>query len=176
MLQKGLSCLTGLLASVVLAGCSSLASLGDATDLLGNAPPRTDQAFHQPALQTAPRELTIGNDRGGYVATYALRMVRLRDNGTFLRFAGHCESACTLFLALPTNQTCIARGASFRFHAPLGPSRIANERALTYLLNTYPAWVKNWIASKGGLTPRVITLGYDQASQYMQSCESAVDT
>src|SRR5687768_12366704 len=64
--------------------------------------------------------VTVGSDRGGYVIKYALRMLKLRKSGTSLRFTGRCESACTVYLALPSNQTCIASGASFRFHAPYG--------------------------------------------------------
>ncbi len=174
MLHKILACATGVLACICLAGCSSLPLLGDSTAFVGSARPSSQSAADQePSVRAVPTELIIGHDRGGFMENYALRMMRLRDNGTSLRFTGRCESACTVFLALPADKTCIAPGASFSFHAPRGPSRAANERAVAFLHHSYPVWVRNWIASKGGLTNKVITLRYDEASQYMRTCDSA---
>src|SRR5918994_3365846 len=60
----------------------------------------------------------IGGDRGGYVVQYALRMLKLKQSGKPVQFAGKCQSACTIYLSLPRSQTCIAPGSSFGFHAP----------------------------------------------------------
>lgn len=117
--------------------------------------------------------VTIGSDRGGYVIKYALRMLKLRKSGTPVRFAGRCESACTLYLALPSNQTCIAPGVSFRFHAPYGARTQQGDRfALSYMLSSYPGWVRSWIKTKGGLSRQLITMNYGYASRYMRSCRS----
>ncbi|MGH7155753.1 MAG: hypothetical protein ACREF3_17640 [Acetobacteraceae bacterium] len=48
----------------------------------------------------------IGNDSGGLVADYALRLYEMKEVGRKVRFVGGCDSACTLFLALPADQTC----------------------------------------------------------------------
>src|SRR5689334_14719095 len=64
----------------------------------------------------------IGADSGGFVADYALRLYEMKEVGRKVRFVGGCDSACTLFLALPADQTCLAQGAYFRFHAPTAPS------------------------------------------------------
>ena len=60
----------------------------------------------------------IGNDSGGYVAEYALRLYEMKEARQRVRFVGVCDSACTLFLALPAEQTCITESAYFRFHSP----------------------------------------------------------
>src|SRR5215207_5674562 len=112
----------------------------------------------------------IGSDRGGYVVQYALRMLKLKQSGKPVQFAGSCQSACTIYLALPQSQTCISPGASFGFHAPYGSSPSGNRMARTYMLKTYPDWVRSWISSRGGLSNRVITMNYSYASKFMKPC------
>jgi hypothetical protein len=113
----------------------------------------------------------IYNDRGGYVIQYAMRLQKLRQAGTPVQFAGACLSACTLYLALPNNQTCISPRASFSFHAAYGAGPKGNAIATSYMLNKYPGWVRSWISSNGGLSRRLITMPYGYASKYMKPCE-----
>jgi hypothetical protein len=115
----------------------------------------------------------ISNDRGGYVIQYAMRLQKLKQAGTSVQFAGPCLSACTLYLALPTSQTCISRRASFSFHAAYGAGPRGNAIATSYMFNKYPGWVRSWISSKGGLSRRLITMPYGYASKYMKPCETA---
>jgi hypothetical protein len=115
----------------------------------------------------------IGSDRGGYVVQYALRMLKLKQSGKPVQFAGKCLSACTIYLALPPSQTCISPGASFGFHAPYGSSPNGNRMAQAYMLKSYPGWVRSWIASRGGLSSRVITMNYSFASKFMKPCATA---
>src|SRR5215208_1268673 len=115
----------------------------------------------------------IGSDRGGYVVQYALRMLKLKQSGKPVQFAGSCQSACTIYLALPPSQTCISRGASFGFHAPYGSTPSGNRMARMYMLKTYPGWVRSWISSRGGLSSRVITMNYAYASKFMKPCGTA---
>jgi hypothetical protein len=116
------------------------------------------------------RFVTISNNRGGYVVDYAIRMEEWKKSGTRVRFAGRCQSACTVYLALPASQACIARGASFTFHAPSGSSASATRYAHIYMMKTYPAWVRSWVSSKGGLTRRLVTMNYAYASRFMRPC------
>jgi hypothetical protein len=116
----------------------------------------------------------IGSDRGGYVVQYALRMLKLKQSGKPVQFAGSCQSACTIYLALPRSQTCIAPGSSFGFHAPYGSSSSGNRMARAYMLKSYPGWVRSWISSRGGLSSRVITMDYAYASKFMKPCGTAI--
>jgi hypothetical protein len=115
----------------------------------------------------------IGGDRGGYVVQYALRMLKLKQSGRPVQFGGRCQSACTIYLALPRSQTCISPGASFGFHAPYGAGSRGNHFARMYMLNSYPGWVRSWISSRGGLSSRVITMDYAYASRFMKTCGTA---
>ena len=105
------------------------------------------------------------------MVSYALQMMKLRDNGAKLKFAGRCDSACTIYLALPRNQTCITPDASFGFHAPSAATPQASLLAQDYLLETYPSWVKSWIASRGGLSKEIMTMDYAYASQFLDRCD-----
>jgi hypothetical protein len=75
--------------------------------------------------QAAEREfreaVEIGNDSGGYVAEYALRLYEMREARQKVRFVGVCDSACTLFLALPAEQTCIHPRGLFQVPRSVGP-------------------------------------------------------
>jgi hypothetical protein len=114
--------------------------------------------------------VSIRNDSGGYVISYALKMMKLRESGRLVRFLGRCASACTLYLALPREQTCVSSGATFRFHAPYGGHRSGNAFMAAYMLKSYPDWVRSWIRENGGLSSRMIVMDYSYASQFMQTC------
>jgi hypothetical protein len=149
---------SGRILSVVAAGLmlSMGAELANSAPLFG---PSRSQNYQR-----------IGSDRGGYVVQYALRMLKLKQSGKPVQFAGSCLSACTIYLALPPNQTCISPGASFGFHAPYGSTPSGNRMARMYMLKSYPGWVRSWISSRGGLSSRVITMNYAYASKFMKPC------
>ena len=115
----------------------------------------------------------IGNDSGGFVAEYAIRLYEMRETRERVRFVGVCDSACTLFLALPAEQTCITQGAYFRFHAPSAPSASAAAAVAGYMMRKYPQWVRAWIDAQGGLTDRLTTMSYGYAQKFMRTCSSA---
>jgi hypothetical protein len=131
---------------------------------LANLPPTNDYA---------PSPVSIGSDRGGVVIQYGLRMLRWRQNGTRVRFSGSCQSACTLYLGLAPRQMCISSGASFGFHSPSGATGRGNSVAQAFMMRNYPAWVRAWIRSQGGLSGDIKTMRYSYASQFIAPCESA---
>jgi hypothetical protein len=112
----------------------------------------------------------IGNDSGGFVAEYAIRLYEIREARQKVRFVGVCDSACTLFLALPAEQTCITKGTYFRFHAP---SASAATAVAAYMMRKYPQWVRAWIAAQGGLSDQLATMSYAYAQNFMRTCASA---
>ena len=120
-----------------------------------------------------PGSLSISGDRGGYVVVYALRMLKLKQSGRQVEFHGGCDSACTLYLALPPSQVCVAPQSSFNFHLPYGASASGNRVAASYMLKSYPSWVRSWIRSKGGLSNRLISMKYAHASKFLPTCNVA---
>lgn len=113
---------------------------------------------------------TIRGDSGGVILRYALRVKKMEKRGSFVRFAGRCDSACTLFLGMPKNKVCLTRGAYFRFHRPYGSTAKNNAIAARFMMRNYPGWVRSWINRNGGLTGRLKTMDYGYASQYLPKC------
>jgi hypothetical protein len=135
---------------------------------------RIERASFLPRDEHSPRAVTIREDTGGNVILYALRMRKLLEKGTQVRFAGKCQSACTLYLGLSLEQTCINNGATFGFHSPYGVSGRGNRVAQDYMMRNYPEWVRLWIDSRGGLTRRMKTMPYDYASIFLKQCDHEV--
>lgn len=113
----------------------------------------------------------IANDNGGSIIGYAQKLNRMRAGNSLVVFNGQCASACTIFLALSTNRTCILPGATFVFHAAYGASNDMNAWGTNFMMRTYPQWVRNWIESRGGLSGRLIRMDYRYASRYMRTCQ-----
>ncbi len=118
--------------------------------------------------------VSIRGDHGGRIIDYAMRMKKHERLGSHMRFTGRCDSACTLYLALPRSRTCVSPGASFGFHLPSGVSPRATRLAAQYLLRNYPGWVRSWIAANGGLTRRVRTMNYAYSSRFLPSCGTQI--
>ncbi|MGX5849987.1 hypothetical protein ACWGTO_23195 [Mesorhizobium sp. PL10] len=115
---------------------------------------------------------TISGDRGGYVIDYAIRALKMRRSGTFVRFSGSCDSACTLYLSMPKSKVCVTRNASFGFHLPYGVSARGNQVAANFMMKNYPGWVRGWIAKRGGLKSSIATMTYADASRFLPTCPS----
>jgi hypothetical protein len=132
--------------------------------------PETGVAAAQTAEDKVQATVEIGDDDGGLVADYAVRLYEMLGAKQNVEFVGRCDSACTLFLALPTEQTCITEGAYFRFHAPSAPSASAAAAVGAYMMRKYPDWVRAWIVAQGGLSDRLATMSYEYASRFMRTC------
>ncbi|MFK0690500.1 hypothetical protein ACFX5Q_20180 [Mesorhizobium sp. IMUNJ 23033] len=115
---------------------------------------------------------TISGDRGGYVIDYAIRVLKMRRSGGFVRFNGACDSACTLYLAMPKGKACVTQRASFGFHLPYGAGARGNQVAANFMMKNYPGWVRSWIAKRGGLKGSIATMTYADASRYLPTCPS----
>lgn len=116
---------------------------------------------------------TVRFDKGGRVVDYSLEVKRMLAEGTTVRIIGSCQSACTLYLALPGDQLCIAPGASFHFHKPYGASQRGNQVAERHMTASYPQWVNDWLSSQGGLQTRMLIMDYHYARQYVPTCGRA---
>jgi hypothetical protein len=115
---------------------------------------------------------TISGDRGGYVIDYAIRALKMRRSGGFVRFSGACDSACTLYLSMPRSKVCITQSASFGFHLPYGAGARGNQVAANFMMKNYPGWVRGWIAKRGGLKSSIATMTYADASRFLPTCPS----
>jgi len=143
----------------LLSGCSTV----------GNPIASTSDSTGSNARPSA-REFVVKNDSGGYVVAYAMRVAKLKQDKKTLRFAGRCDSACTMYLGLPRSKVCLETGAYFRFHRPIARSSATVAAATDFLMRSYPAWVRQWIAANGGLTSSLKTMNYNYASKFLPTC------
>lgn len=117
-----------------------------------------------------PRPVSIAEDSGGEIIQYLLRAAEIRENGGQVRIEGRCDSACTLYLALPGDQLCLTENAYFRFHLPLAEDAEMAEEAARILMMKYPDWVKSWISANNGLTQELKTMDFAYARQFVRTC------
>ena len=80
-----------------------------------------------------------GYGQGGSTAGYA-RMVQLHNQtGELFRITGHCQSACTMFLAI--RNVCVEPGARLLFHA--GRTAAGTDR----MFNSYNAALRSYLTA-----------------------------
>jgi hypothetical protein len=117
----------------------------------------------------------IADDRGGRIGTYVDRYQGLRSSGETVIIDGLCASACTIVLgAVAHDKICVTSHANLGFHAAwdfgANGRAITNPEATQMLYSMYPSEVRRWIASRGGLTPRMIFLRGKQLQAMYKPC------
>jgi hypothetical protein len=111
----------------------------------------------------AAAAVRIANDNGGQIGPYMDRLTTLRSSGEQVVIDGPCLSACTLVLGvIPRERICVTRRARLGFHAAWRPDQggrpVFSRAGTQMLMETYPNSIRGWIASRGGLTPKMIYL------------------
>ena len=95
--------------------------------------------------------LVIRDDHGGVVSDYLHHYL---TSGP-VEIVGLCESACTLALADP--RTCVTPDARLGFH------EASNPGGTRFMWLMMPERVQFWIATHGGLTPRIVEMSGREA-------------
>lgn len=123
------------------------------------------------AVPRTASEYVVRNDSGGYVIDYAIDMLKMEKSQQPVKFAGRCDSACTIYLGLNTAQTCITSGAKFGFHLPFGSDRRGNLVAASFMMKKYPQWVHKWLEANGGLSSQLKVMPFAYASKFIKPCK-----
>ncbi|MGY8667118.1 hypothetical protein Q3C01_32835 [Bradyrhizobium sp. UFLA05-109] len=124
------------------------------------------------AAAPASAEIRIIQSPGGRVGPFLELFEQVRESGERVVIDGPCLSACTLVLSLvPGERICVTKRAVLGFHAARSVDRqgrfYAEPEASEAVLEAYPAPVRNWIRSRGGLTSRLLLLkGRELAAIY----------
>jgi hypothetical protein len=124
------------------------------------------------AASAASATMRISDDIGGRIGAYVDQYSAIRASGERVVIDGVCLSACTLVLGIvPRHRICVTRRAMLGFHAawmpgPQGkpvPSQVGTQA----LWDMYPAHVRRWINSRGGLSSKMMFLrGRELFSMY----------
>ena len=118
----------------------------------------------------------IADDMGGPLGEYLLVFAAIRDAGERVMIDGSCFSACTMVTALvPRDKICITERAMLGFHAGWfenkAGERVTSPTGTRVLYEMYPPVIRNWIARRGGLGPRMIVLEGRELSAIYQYCK-----
>lgn len=122
------------------------------------------------AVSSCKASTTIHRDNGGELMRYAVMVSKAEEYGTHIRFDGQCSSACTLYLRLPPEKLCATPNTYFQFHQPYGGTERQNQLAKDFLWRNYPQWVKDWLSENGGLSDKLLTMGYDVIRKHVKEC------
>lgn len=127
------------------------------------------------AIAQCQAAVRIADDRGGRIGTYVDRYQTLRSSGETVMIDGLCASACTIVLgAVPPDRICVTNRANLGFHAAWDMGQdgraVTNPEATHMLYTMYPANVRRWIASRGGLTRHMIFLRGRQLATMYRPC------
>jgi hypothetical protein len=123
-------------------------------------------------VSSAAATVRIVSDTGGQIGPYLENLAALRASGERVVIDGPCLSACTMVLGvIPRNRICVTRRARLGFHAAWHPGDhgqpVTSRGGTQLLMAVYPQEVRQWIARKGGLSPRMMYLaGRELASMY----------
>ena len=124
------------------------------------------------ALPPARAEVRILASPGGQVGPFLDLFERVRASGERVVIDGPCLSACTLVLSVvPDDRICVTRRAILGFHAARSIDRrgrmSAEPEASEYVLEAYPAPIRDWIRRHGGLSSHLLLLrGRELAAIY----------
>jgi hypothetical protein len=127
------------------------------------------------ALPPAQAEVRILASPGGQVGPFLDLFEQVRESGERVVIDGPCLSACTLVLSMvPNNRICVTRRAVLGFHAARSIDRrgrmYAEPEASELVLEAYPAPVRGWIRSRGGLSSRLLLLRGRELAAIYPSC------
>ena len=130
------------------------------------------------AIPPVQAEIRILASPGGQVGPFLELFARVRESGERVVIDGPCLSACTLVLStIPRDRICMTRRAVLGFHA----ARLIDGRGREYLAPeatrmleaTYPTPVRAWIARRGGLKRKLITLRGNELAAMYPVCSGA---
>jgi hypothetical protein len=128
------------------------------------------------AATPATADIRILSSPGGEVGGFLRLFEVLRESGERIIIDGPCLSACTLVLSeIPRERICVTRRAVLGFHGARLLDREGNEYRVPRSLNAavadvYPKPVQQWIARRGGLTRKMITLRAPELYRYYPRC------
>jgi hypothetical protein len=86
-----------------------------------------------------------GYEMGGQFARFDPVVSQYNRSGELFRIEGHCQSSCTLFLAI--RNVCIDRGATLLFHAGHDNNKNVTASATSHLLAAYNGRLRSYVTA-----------------------------
>ena len=89
---------------------------------------------------------TTGYGKGGKTKEFATEVERQQASGELMRIKGHCQSACTMFLAV--KNSCVEPSARLLFHAGNTPE------ATSRMFNSYNSSLRAYLSARGAMNSK----------------------
>ena len=86
-----------------------------------------------------------GFEMGGNYRRFDPVVSQYNQSGELFRIDGHCQSSCTLFLAI--RNVCVSRGATLLFHAAHDRSGGASPANTEHMLAAYNLQLREYLVS-----------------------------
>ena len=102
-----------------------------------------------PAIRPAFSADSSGWSKGGGTQKFAADRARINAKGERFRITGHCQSACTMFLA--ARNVCVEPSATLLFHA--GNDATATKR----MLDSYKPALRSYLVAKKIMETKAFT-------------------
>ena len=120
--------------------------------------------------------MRITSDPGGQIGPYLQSLASLRSSGERVVIDGPCLSACTMILGvIPRDHLCVTPRARLGFHTAWRPDSagrpVVSRDGTELLMNVYPQPVRDWIARRGGLSPRMKFLEGRELTSMYPACQ-----
>ena len=88
---------------------------------------------------------SAGFGMGGQFSRFDPVVSQYNQSGELFRIEGHCQSACTLFLAI--RNVCIDRNATLLFHAGHDRNKNITASSTAHLLSAYNASLREYVTA-----------------------------
>jgi hypothetical protein len=88
---------------------------------------------------------TAGFEMGGRYGRFDPVVGQYNQSGELFRIDGHCQSSCTLFLAI--RNVCVSRGATLLFHAAHDRSGNASPSNTEHMLDAYNSALREYVTA-----------------------------
>ena len=82
---------------------------------------------------------------GGQFSRFDPVVDQYNESGELFRIQGHCQSACTLFLAI--RNVCIEPGATLLFHAGHNRQHDVNASSTSHILAAYNSALREYVTA-----------------------------
>jgi hypothetical protein len=86
-----------------------------------------------------------GYEMGGQFARFDPVVSQFNQSGELFRIEGHCQSSCTLFLAI--RNVCIDRNAELLFHAGHDRNKNVTASATGHLMAAYRGGLRSYLTA-----------------------------
>jgi hypothetical protein len=87
-----------------------------------------------------------GYEMGGQYGRFDPVVNQYNQSGELFRIEGHCQSSCTLFLAI--RNVCIGQGATLLFHAAHDRDQNPSPARTEHMLSAYNASLRDYVTSR----------------------------